>query len=491
MNQGLIIHILLVASIITAPAKILYADSEVNLSGSVKLFTSAFTSEYDDAAAGHKGGDLSTTRGELRLKVDGYASDNIDFRSQVYFIYSADPEYEDFTAIESGKGFDSEMHEADIYFKEAYFKIVDFLAEGLDLTVGRQRVRWGTSDEYNVIDNMNPVDFANLFLFDPDYFVEHVPMDGFTAEYQFPFDFDLKMQAVYFLYFKPSPLPADFGANLRAAQKASLQELLFTNNITVSAQLQDTPRYSLDRGVYGIRISGTLLNFDLGLSYYHGYLSLPLLLKSIGTAPTEPAGDYIFDNYYTYPQLDVIGFDLAGELFSIGLWAEVGIYFPEKYDSRLNMPIIGESALRLLEKNYTKFMMGFDYTFGLGNGLYWNTQYCHGFYDELDYTSTTETEMGLDKTPFMGELEDYYISLLEYSFLNDELKLTMSCMLEVADYKDFKERSALLFTPEVQFTPFDGISLRLGYAIINGSSSSKFGAFSDSDLCFLLLKAMF
>ena len=67
----------------------------------------------------------------------------------------------------------------------------------------------------------------------------------------------------------------------------------------------------------------------------------------------------------------------------------------------------------------------------------------------------------------------------------------MSCMLEVADYSDFEDRSALMFSPEVEFTPFDGLSLTLGYAMINGSSASKFGAFSKSDLCFLLLKAMF
>jgi hypothetical protein len=57
---------------------------------------------------------------------------------------------------------------------------------GLDLTVGRQRARWGTSDEYNVIDNLNPVDFGNLYTFDPDYFVAHLPMDGFNLEYRLP-----------------------------------------------------------------------------------------------------------------------------------------------------------------------------------------------------------------------------------------------------------------------------------------------------------------
>ena len=50
---------------------------------------------------------------------------------------------------------------------------MDLFVPGMDLIVGRQRTRWGTSDEYNVIDNLNPVDYANLYSFDPDYFVMH------------------------------------------------------------------------------------------------------------------------------------------------------------------------------------------------------------------------------------------------------------------------------------------------------------------------------
>ena len=43
----------------------------------------------------------------------------------------------------------------------------------------------------------------------------------------------------------------------------------------------------------------------------------------------------------------------------------------------------------------------------------------------------------------------------------------------------------------LEYKPYDGTTLRFGYAIINGASSSKFGAFSNSDVCFLLLKTIF
>jgi len=257
------VHFIIFLIVFFFPGQIVHGESEIFFGGTAKLFTAVFTADDPSALSvpPHKAGDFSITRGELRLKLDGYASDNVSFKTQVYFISTADPTYESLAETESGKGFSSNMHDVDTYFKEANFKLMDFLAPGLDLTIGRQRVRWGTSDEYNVIDNLNPVDFANLFLFDPDYFVEHLPMDGCSAEYLFPFDF--------------------------------------------------------------------------------------------------------------------------------------------------------------------------------------------------------------------------------------ELKLTLGSMLEVADFKDVSKYSAWVITPEVEYKPFDGTSLRLGYAIINGASSSKFGAFSDSDICFLLLKTIF
>jgi len=280
------------------PVQTVHGESEIFFGGTVKLFTAVFTADDPSAVSvpPHKAGDFSTTRGELRLKADGYASDNVSFKTQVYFIATADPAYDSLAEAESGKGFSSNMHDVDTYFKEANFKLIDFLTPGLDLIIGRQRVRWGTSDEYNVIDNLNPVDFANLFLFDPDYFVEHLPMDGCTIEYLFPFDFELKLQAVYFFYFQPAPLPAGFEDGMQASQLAALNNPItpFTDANSLSP---DVPKYALDRGITGLRLSSNIFNFDVGLSYYHGYISLPLPRKFWNS----PAAYTTINFYYEYP----------------------------------------------------------------------------------------------------------------------------------------------------------------------------------------------
>jgi hypothetical protein len=471
------------------------SEPYVRLGGTAKLYTSVFTETGEGAGLfPHKAGDFALTRAELWLKLNGYASDNVSFRARSDFIYTADTDYSDFSEIEAGRGFSSEVQDFDINFREASFKIMDLLVPGMDLIVGRGRVRWGTSDEYNVIDNLNPVDYANLYSFDPDYFVRHEPMDGFVLEYLFPFDFELKVQGVYFLSFKPSPLPAGFESFLALQQKQALDELTSPFDLPPgisSVVLEDVPDYNLENGVFGIRLSGNFFNFDVGLSYYHGHQTLPLPGRIVADLTGEVPS---IDGFYGYPGLDVAGFDLAGEIYSVGIWAEVGVYIPEKRDTILLVRTpFGDQEDRfpLLNRPYTKFTVGFDYTFGVGEGLYWNVQFNRGFYDEFSYTEEADEALGVDRSGFLGKLDDYYLTFLEYSFLSETVSLTLNFLLEVAEYDDFSSNNTWLLTPEVTFVPYDGTSIEIAYIAFNGAASTKLGAFSDSDIVYVLMKAFF
>ncbi len=495
-RSAILLSTFLISAFLFSPCTGLRAESEITVGGTVKLFSSAYTQDDKNAAVEpHESGDYSSSQGELRLKVYGYASDNVSFSSRLDYIYTINPQYDSLSELESGSGFDSEVSDTDLNLREASFKVIDFLTGGMDLIVGRQRVRWGTSDEYNVIDNLNPVDFASLFSFDPDYFVDHVPMDGLTLEYQSETDIDLKLQLVYFLSFKPSPLSAGFETLLLAQQQTVLNQMTTLLGLPTGVSrlsLSNIPEYNLHEGPRGLRISGNLLNFDLGLSYYYGHQILPLpKAMTVNLSTTEISS---LDLFLEYPRLDVIGFDLAGELHSIGVWGEVGVYIPEENDVWITYQTpLGTTRdrIRLLERTYTKFTVGFDYTFGIGDGLYWNTQYNRGFYDEFAYTSRADRALGVNTAGFMGRLEDYYISTLEYSFFSDEWKLIFGGMLEVADYNHFSDEHAWMLAPEIEYKPFDGVSLSCGYAFIEGENESKFGAFEKGDIVYLLLKGVF
>ena len=71
------------------------------------------------------------------------------------------------------------------------------------------------------------------------------------------------------------------------------------------------------------------------------------------------------------------------------------------------------------------------------------------------------------------------------------MTVTLNFLLEVAGYSDFASNNTWLLTPEVEFVPFDGTSIEIAYIAFNGASSTKLGAFSDSDIVYFLLKAFF
>ena len=472
------------------------ASRQVDVKGTVKLFSSVYTeAALDDRYDPHDKLDYNLNRGEFHLELSGYISEKVSYKSRLAFTYGAQSEVDDLEDLETGESGTTHSRDVDTDLKAASFTIMDFGLPGLDLTVGRQRVRWGTSDEYNVIDNLNPVDYGNLFTFDPDYFVAHLPVDGFNLEYRLPIETELKLQAVYLLSFKPSSLPRGFTERVRSLMQDELVEQSGGYGFPVgkaAVTLASMPDYSAQDGAVGVRLSGNLLNMDWGFSYYHGYVSLPVV-HEIASDITLVEGTTL-DARMDYPRLDVVGFDLAGEVRSVGIWAELGCYWPEDYRVRQTTRLLSTTRtqyIRLFDRPYWKYTLGFDYTSGIGSGLYWNTQFNHGFYDELRYTSEAERELDLGKPGFMGEIEDYLASRLEYSFFNDELTCVLDCLLEMPDKSDVNGYSAVVAKPKLIYKPYDNTSLELAYVLITGDGATKYGSYEKNDVAYLLLKVQF
>ena len=69
---------------------------------------------------------------------------------------------------------------------EIYLKAHDLFAPGLDLSIGKQRITWGTADKLNPTDNLNPDDFSDIF----DWGAK-VPSTSALLSYTFPNDWSL------------------------------------------------------------------------------------------------------------------------------------------------------------------------------------------------------------------------------------------------------------------------------------------------------------
>jgi len=467
LKRKTLVPLLLLFSLAQAPAA-----AKIDFSGRVKLFTSAF---MEDNTAGeffsHQAADFASKRLELRLAFAGNVSERVAYlvRFDAY-AYPGDrlggQSFPEAGAL--GSAFSSEYFELNLY--EAQVKVSDFLVQGLDLTLGKQRIQWGSADKMNVVDNLNPIDLANFFTFDPDYFAERRPQTALNFEY---YAGKTKLQLVWLLQNPLSPMPYGY--------TALLQKFYGLQTITV----QTYWGRELAKTGLGLRISRNLFAIDLALSYYIGNSSLPVLRELSALSSLE--------GIFYYPRLQVLGFDCAGEFKGIGFWAESALIIPENINGRVVVPLIvndqllpAESSFRLLEPAYWKYVLGLDYNFG--GGFYANLQFLHGFFDEFAFTTEAQQNLGIGQGMFFGNLSNYLLGRLEFKSANEKIKLKAGGLLEMT-----AKGSAFALMPEAEFRFADALVMNLGafWPLSGQADESKFGQFKKDSMVFLGLKVDF
>lgn len=450
-------------------------SADIDFSGRIKLFSSVFLSKnLEGEYFAHEKGEFAFKRLETRLQLGGNLSDNISYSIRFDAFSQPDALFSSDTFPQSsilGTPTEAEPFETSLY--EGYIKASDFLFKGLDLSVGKQRVQWGTADKANVVDNLNPVDFANFFTFDPDYFAERRPQTALNLEYYL--SEVAKLQFVWLLSRQHAPLPAGFRD-------------MISSGSNVSQVYIDKDQPLVENTNLGIRFSTVLFNTDLALSYYKGNFHLPVLY---GVSLKGAGGS---DYYYKYPGKHVFGIELSGEIFSLGFWAEGAYVRPEKIKAFVDIPIVYGNQIQLIrqkyslfEEGYFKYVLGFDYTLGVGNGIYLNAQYLHGFFDERDYSSEYEETFSYSSAMFFGEIENYVLARAEYKILNQDLKIEFGGMVEFADHG-----TAVSFMPSLEYRVLDYLLLQAGAFFVSGDEqNTKFGLFKEDKLFFFTFKLNF
>ena len=262
--------------------------AETQFSGMVKLFSSIY---LEDNASGryfpHGAGEFGLRRLEVRFGLTGNITDKVSYSVRLDGFASPDA-----LSLGANSGFfpessalgapeRSEPYEVSLF--EASVKVHGFLLKNLDLTVGKQRLSWGTADKMNVVDNLNPVDLANFFTFDPDYFAERRPQTGINLEYYF--GESTRLQFVWLLERQYSPLPRGFSSLLGQAGAGG-----------GSGEVHLDPQAPLFKNTnYGLRFATMLGKLDLGLTWYHGNFHLPVLkeaaFSAMGGAETRDRED--------------------------------------------------------------------------------------------------------------------------------------------------------------------------------------------------------
>ena len=183
-----------------------------------------------------------------------------------------------------------------------------------------------------------------------------------------------------------------------------------------------------------------------------------------------------------YPKMQVIGLDAAGSVGDVGVWAEVGYFMPEKFDTETIATHIYLGPLTssgtVLETPYFKYTVGADYTFPYE--IYANVQYCHGFFDERG--------TGQDVTM---KLRDYLIAEADKKFFDNKLKIALAGFFEMDFSGGDHFFPSYTVYPEISYYPFDATEIVLGAYVIESWPGGKFYSSKDSDEMFLKVKYSF
>ena len=365
------------------------------------------------------------TFGKLRLEA------KYDVRDDIFSLISTEVRYYDFPLLEDLPFVDAieSNYPVDVLLWEAYVEISSFLLDELDLKVGKQRIAWGTADKFNPTDNLNPNDLTDFLDFEAK-----VPSLALKAGYYLG---DYTITGVWVPIFEPALFPS-------GGTQAFLGQM--PDRVEVPAR---TP----ENGMFAIKLSGTAFNLDYSLSYFNGFDDIPVE----------------FDNSegleMGFPEMQVVGFDFAGEFRSVGFWGEVALFFPEEIKS-------GQDVI-LSNEPYLKYTFGIDYTFE--NNIYLEAQYVHGFF----------TERG------RGNLSNFLLVSIERKFLNDDLTLSLSGGPGAKDLDEIKDSYGTSLIPEISYRPYDNLELTMGIYLFEGKSGTLFGNLKDQDQLYFEIRRSF
>lgn len=348
--------------------------------------------------------------------------------------------------------------------REAYVEVYGFLSDKLDLKVGRQQIAWGTGDQLNPTNNLNPPDLEDIFDFGRVRGTDAINL-------QWHFSHAVSLQTVFVPFFRPANLPLGAYADLLTIPvelPPDMQMQTYSDSLV-------NPRNSISESAsYGARLRGFAFNTDLSLSYVYGRLHLPVPEHAVLT-PVNMTGNIDVAATMTFPRHHILGADLAGSIGRVGVWAEAAVFFPErKINMTVESPMDTFVETMMEKKAYTKLLLGADYTFT--NEIYINIQYLKGFLHEYGH----------------GNLNDYLVLQTERWFRQNTLRIQpLAGGISIADCDEPADNYALFYTPEITYAGIDNLELSLGGYFFCGKGDNLFAGLKNLNMLRLHVRASF
>ena len=413
--------------------------------------------------------DWAWNENRLTIKLDKKITDNSKFYSEVWLRNIGLPGITKSNDLYN-KGI---VDPYNLEVREAYVQLFGFLTKNLDVTIGRQRIVWGTADKLNPTDNLNPLDLEDILDFG-----RRRGSDAINMNYYINNDFSL--QGVFIPFFQPANMPVGIFANALNPQMELPQGVVlksFSDTILM-------PRYNLgESSTAGLKFKGFAKGVDFSASYVWGYDGLPLSTKNT-FIPVDATGGININSQLSFARTHIIGADLATSIAGIGFWAEAAAFIPEKDMIMTNdlsafypmspEPVTQDSLILDKTKPYIKFVVGGDYNFS--DGSYLNLQYMHGFVHERGAEN----------------LNDYFFLRFEKKFFNEKLKVApIGGGFIVTDWNNLKDNYALVYMPEIAYKPTINSEITLSTVIFGGKGDNLFANLKDYNMLMFKMKYSF
>ena len=456
------LNLFAVIIVLVISESVIYAQDDYNLKISGSLLT-------DERFLLTDKNDWAWNENRLTLKLDKKITSRSKFYSEVWLRNIGLPNITS-SADLYNKGI---VDPVNFELREAYVQVFGFLSKNLDLTVGRQRIVWGTADKLNPTDNLNPYDLEDILDFG-----RHRGSDAINLNYYFNNNFSL--QGVYIPIFQPANMPIGIYANALTPEMELPQGMVLN-------EFSDTilmPRYNLAQSsTAGLKFKGFVKGVDFSLSYVWGYDGLPFATRNT-FIPVDAFGSININSQLTFSRTHILGVDMATSIGGFGLWAEAAAFIPDKNVIMTNdfsafypaspVPVTIDSLLLDSSEPYVRFVLGGDYNFS--DGSYVNFQYMHGFFNERG----------------QGNLNDYFFARYEKKFFNEKLKIApIGGGFIVTDWNNIKDNYTILFVPEIAYQATDNVEMSLSAAIIDGKGSGVFSNLNNFDMLMFKLKYSF
>jgi hypothetical protein len=391
------------------------------------------------------------------------------FGGRVDLVVSLDFRFYDFTAARST----DDLKDADLHFPssftvwEAQARISGFLFDPLDLTIGKQRVRWGTADGLNPTDRFSPYDLSDL-----TDFTARIPTWAVRAECYVTDEW--RVEGVW--------TPTAHGPLLPPGADGALGKAggrMPSGSVPSWEEHFEAPSRRLSNSQYGLKAAGHAAGLDVSLSYFDGFDGIPAAERVLLVGKDGASASQTFDGHAwtALPRIRVLGGDVATEWRGIGLWGEGAVVFPERMELVTDVVASGDSVRDRVvapdRRPYATWTLGGDYTFP--GGWYLNVQWAHGLF----------LERGAD------ELHDYLLGKLEQRLFRETVTLTLKGALEVAQWSAPSDHLGIGVFPEVVYAPVDNVDVSLGAFLAGGGGTTLFGRWDDADQVYLRVKASF